>query len=61
MVKHRNLALAAARRARAVELRTTGLTYDQIAKELECATSAGSLELMLTMEARGGSRARAVS
>ena len=34
MVKHRNRALAAARRARAIELRTTGLTYDQIAKEL---------------------------
>jgi len=26
MVKHRNRALAAARRARAIELRTTGLT-----------------------------------
>jgi cyanate lyase len=32
--QHRNRALAAARRARAVELRTTGLTYDQIATEL---------------------------
>ena len=32
--QHRNKALAAARRARAVELRTTGLTYDQIAMEL---------------------------
>ena len=32
--QHRNRALAAARRARAVELRTTGLTYDQIAMEL---------------------------
>lgn len=32
--QHRNRALAAARRARAVELRTTGLTYDQIASEL---------------------------
>jgi hypothetical protein len=32
--QHRNRALAAARRARAVELRTTGLTYDQIAAEL---------------------------
>jgi hypothetical protein len=31
---HRNRALAAARRARAVELRTAGLTYDQIAMEL---------------------------
>jgi hypothetical protein len=31
--QHRNRALAAARRARAVELRTTGLTYDQIAIE----------------------------
>ena len=31
---HRNRALAAARRARAVELRTAGLTYDQIAIEL---------------------------
>src|ERR1035437_1655622 len=32
--QHRNRALAAARRARAVELRTTGLTYGQIAMEL---------------------------
>jgi hypothetical protein len=32
--QHRNRALAAARRARAVELRTAGLTYDQIAVEL---------------------------
>src|SRR5664280_1379508 len=32
--QHRNRALAAARRARAVELRTAGLTYDQIAIEL---------------------------
>jgi hypothetical protein len=32
--QHRNRALAAVRRARAVELRTTGLTYDQIAIEL---------------------------
>jgi hypothetical protein len=32
--QHRNHALAAARRAKAVELRTTGLTYDQIAIEL---------------------------
>ena len=32
--QHRNRALAAARRARAVELRTAGLTYDQIAMEL---------------------------
>ena len=32
--RHRNRALAAARRAKAVELRTTGLTYDQIAAEL---------------------------
>ena len=32
--QHRNKALAAARRVRAVELRTTGLTYDQIAAEL---------------------------
>ena len=32
--QHRNRALAAARRARVVELRTTGLTYDQIATEL---------------------------
>ena len=32
--QHRNRALAAARRARAVELRTTGLTYAQIATEL---------------------------
>jgi len=32
--QHRNHALAAARRARAVELRTAGLTYDQIAVEL---------------------------
>ena len=32
--QHRNRALAAARRARAVKLRTAGLTYDQIAKEL---------------------------
>jgi hypothetical protein len=32
--QHRNKALAAARRARAVELRTQGLTYDQIAMEL---------------------------
>jgi hypothetical protein len=32
--QHRNRALAAARRARAVELRTAGLTYDQIAAEL---------------------------
>ena len=32
--QHRNRALAAARRAKAVKLRTAGLTYDQIAKEL---------------------------
>jgi hypothetical protein len=32
--QHRNRALAAARRAKAVELRTAGLTYDQIAVEL---------------------------
>jgi hypothetical protein len=32
--QHRNRALAAARRARAVELRTAGLTYDQIATDL---------------------------
>lgn len=32
--QHRNRALAASRRARAVELRTAGLTYDQIAAEL---------------------------
>jgi hypothetical protein len=32
--QHRNRALAAARRARAVELRTAGLTYDQIAVKL---------------------------
>ena len=32
--QHRNRALAASRRARAVELRTAGLTYDQIAVEL---------------------------
>jgi hypothetical protein len=32
--QHRNKALAAAQRVRAVELRTTGLTYDQIAAEL---------------------------
>jgi hypothetical protein len=32
--QHRNRALAAARRARAVELRTAGLTYDRIATEL---------------------------
>src|SRR5664280_423572 len=32
--QHRNRALAAARRARAVELRTAGRTYDQIAVEL---------------------------
>jgi len=32
--QHRNRALAAARRARAVELRTAGLTYDRIAAEL---------------------------
>src|SRR5664280_1761204 len=32
--QHRNRALAAARRARAVELRTAGLTYDQIAIQL---------------------------
>ena len=32
--QHRNRALSAARRASAVELRTTGLTYDQIAMEL---------------------------
>jgi hypothetical protein len=32
--QHRNHALAAARRAKAVELRTAGLTYDQIAMEL---------------------------
>jgi len=32
--QHRNRALAAARRAKAVELRTAGLTYDQIAMEL---------------------------
>ena len=35
--QHSNRALAAARRARAIELRTTGLTYDQIATELGCA------------------------
>ncbi|EWS99639.1 hypothetical protein N865_21725 [Intrasporangium oryzae NRRL B-24470] len=32
--RHRNMALAAARRARAVELRTQGWTYQQIADEL---------------------------
>ena len=32
--RHRNLALAAARRVRAVELKTAGLTYEQIANEL---------------------------
>lgn len=32
--RHRNRALAAARRARAVELRTQGLTYEDIAREL---------------------------
>ena len=32
--RHRNRALAAARRVRAVELRTAGRTYDQIATEL---------------------------
>jgi cyanate lyase len=32
--QHRNRALAAARRAKAVKLRTAGLTYDQIAMEL---------------------------
>jgi hypothetical protein len=32
--RHRNRALAAARRARAIELRTGGFTYDQIAEEL---------------------------
>jgi hypothetical protein len=32
--RHRNRALAAARRARAIELRTQGCTYDQIAEEL---------------------------
>jgi hypothetical protein len=37
--QHRNHALAAARRARAVELRTAGLTYDQIAVKLGYANS----------------------
>ena len=32
--QHRNRALAAARRAKAVKLRTAGLTYDQIAAKL---------------------------
>src|SRR5450759_455971 len=32
--QHRNRALSAARRARAVELRTAGLTYEQIAVKL---------------------------
>ena len=32
--QHRNRALAAARRAKAVQLRTQGLTYDQMAGEL---------------------------
>src|SRR5450759_3628312 len=32
--QHRNRALSAARRARAVELRTQGLTYEQIAVKL---------------------------
>jgi len=32
--QHRNRALVAARRVRAVELRTAGLTYDQIAAKL---------------------------
>ncbi len=32
--QHRNKALAAARRVRAVELKAAGLTYDQIAAEL---------------------------
>ena len=32
--QHRNRALSAARRARAVELRTQGLTYEQIAAQL---------------------------
>lgn len=32
--RHRNLALAAARRVRAVELKTAGLTYEQVADEL---------------------------
>jgi hypothetical protein len=32
--RHRNLALAAARRVRAVELKTAGLTYAQVAVEL---------------------------
>lgn len=32
--RHRNRALAAARRARAVELKTAGLTYQQVASEL---------------------------
>jgi len=32
--RHRNLALAAARRVRAVELKTAGLTYKQVADEL---------------------------
>ena len=32
--QHRNRALAAARRARAVELATQGMTYQQIADEL---------------------------
>ena len=32
--RHRDRALAAARRARAVELKTAGLTYEQVAREL---------------------------
>ncbi|MGO4341552.1 helix-turn-helix domain-containing protein [Pedococcus sp. 2YAF34] len=32
--RHRNRALAAARRTRAIELRAQGLTYEQIAEEL---------------------------
>jgi hypothetical protein len=32
--RHRNLALAAARRVRAVELKTAGLTFEQVADEL---------------------------
>jgi hypothetical protein len=34
--QHRNRALAAARQARAVELATCGMTYQQIADELGC-------------------------
>ena len=47
--QHRNRALAAARQARAVQLATEGLTYQQIADELGYATAMSWLRSSMTL------------